>query len=90
MLQLFAWYELTYFWENISNDFADIQSTKCKLRPFLFSLSVVLSLQTMVRHGRVKCLSHPLCVAYLNMKWYETENAFIVYNLFNVTGQISQ
>ncbi|XP_052283272.1 transient receptor potential cation channel subfamily A member 1-like [Dreissena polymorpha] len=29
----------------------------------------MLALNTMVKHGRVQCLSHPVSEAYLNMKW---------------------
>jgi len=29
-----------------------------------------LMVQIMVKFNRVECLAHPLCLAYLAMKWY--------------------
>ncbi|XP_052774065.1 transient receptor potential cation channel subfamily A member 1-like isoform X2 [Mya arenaria] len=41
----------------------------------------MLALNTMVRHGRVQCLSHPVSEAYLNMKWHAYGAWFHITNL---------
>ncbi|XP_060594443.1 transient receptor potential cation channel subfamily A member 1-like isoform X2 [Ruditapes philippinarum] len=41
----------------------------------------MLALNTMVRHGRVQCLSHPVSEAYLNMKWRAYGSWFHISNL---------
>lgn len=41
----------------------------------------MVALNTMVRHGRVRCLSHPVSEAFLNMKWRAYGSWFHISNL---------
>ncbi|KAL4235703.1 Transient receptor putative cation channel subfamily A member 1 [Mactra antiquata] len=44
-------------------------------------MTPMLALNTMVRHGRVKCLSHPVSEAFLSMKWRAYGSWFHISNL---------
>ena len=41
-----------------------------------FVMYFLMILQVMVKFDRVDCLSHPVCVTFLKMKWYDIWNIY--------------